>query len=48
MRTRVYMVLLLLGFLLLTACGSDDGGATKTSTTNCTLDTSVLDSCTLN
>lgn len=52
MRTRPYMALLLIGFLLLTACGgggsSDEIGASETSTTNCTLDTSALDSCTLN
>ena len=48
MRTRLYMALLLLGFSLLTACGDGGGSADVTSTTNCTLDTSALDSCTLN
>lgn len=51
MRTRLYIALLLLGFFLLTACGGDGGSvgsADKTGTTNCTLNTSALDSCTLN
>jgi len=48
MRTRLYMALLLLGFLLLTAC-SDGGGSTEeASATACTLGISALDSCTLN
>lgn len=48
MRTRLYMALLLLGFLLLTACGGDGGNANEAGTTSCTLGSSALDSCTLN
>jgi hypothetical protein len=48
MRTRLPMAVLLLGCLLLTACGSGGGSTGETGATNCTLDTSTLDSCTLN
>ena len=47
MRTRLYKALLLLGFILLTAC--DGGGsANESGTTSCTLGASAVDSCTLN
>jgi len=46
MRTRLYIALLLIGYLLLTACSGGDS-AGETGTTNCTLGTSALDSCTL-
>jgi hypothetical protein len=48
MRTRLYMALLLLGLLLLTACGGSGTSAVERETTNCTLGTSALDTCTLN
>lgn len=47
MRTRLYLALLLLAFLFLTACGGSGDSAVETGTTACTLGTSVLDSCTL-
>lgn len=53
MRTRLHLALLMFGFLLLTACGGEGGSAIETSTgeidtSNCTLGTSTLGSCTLN
>ena len=48
MRTRLNKALLLLGFLLLTACGDSGNTANEVGTTNCTLGTSALDSCALN
>jgi hypothetical protein len=47
MKTRLTMALLLFGFLLLSACDGS-GSTNKTGTSNCTLDSSALDSCTLN
>ena len=48
MKARLYLALLLLGFLFLTACGGDSGSADEIDTRNCTLGISALDSCTLN
>ena len=44
---RLTMAFLLLGFLLLTACGGGGGSADVTGTKNCTLGASAVDSCTL-
>ncbi|MBL1277850.1 MAG: hypothetical protein COB30_017355 [Ectothiorhodospiraceae bacterium] len=46
MKAHLYTALLLLGFLLLAACGGG-GSPGDTSAANCTLGVSALDSCTL-